>query len=154
LEVLVKRAALRVSTLLFTAYAAIVLVGAAPIDSAVIVDSGSTNSRASQIVVHSDGTASITFGTSSPKPFTVPKATVARFFTALPAVRNDNVPAGSCAKSASFGSTIRVKWQGWVSNDVTCPPPSTASPAAVKDAQLLNDTVMEIRGLAGPQPPN
>jgi hypothetical protein len=26
--------------------------------------------------------------------------------------------------------------------------------AAVKDAQALNDTVMEIRGLAGPQPPN
>jgi hypothetical protein len=152
LEVLVKRAALRVSTLLFTAYAAIVLVGAAPIDSAVIVDSGSTNSRANQIVVRSDGTASITSGTSSPKPFTVPMATVTRFFAALPAVRKDDVPSGSCAKSASFGSTIRVKWQGWVSNDVTCPPPSTVSPAAAKDAQLLNDTVMEIRGLAGPQP--
>jgi len=150
----VNRAVRRVSTLLFTAYAAVVLVGAVTVDSAVIVDSGSTNSRANQIVVRAEGTASITSGTSSPKLFTVPKDVVARFFAALAAVREENVPSGSCAKSASFGSTIRVKWDGWVSSDVTCPPPSTVGSAAVKDAQALNDTVMEIRGLAGPQPPN
>jgi hypothetical protein len=150
LEVLVKRAVRRVSTLLFTAYAAVVLVGAVPVDSAVIVDSGSTNSRANQIVVRSDGTASIASGTSSPTPFTVPKAVAARFFTALAAAREDNAPSGSCAKSASFGSTIRVKWHGWVSSDVTCPPPGDVSPAAMKDAQALNNSVMEIRVLAGP----
>jgi hypothetical protein len=77
---------------------------------------------------------------------------VDRFFTDLAAARKDNVASGSCAKSASFGSTIRVKWQGWVSNDVTCPPPSTVGSAAVKDAQALNDTIMEIRALSGPQP--
>jgi hypothetical protein len=153
LEVLVKRAALRVSTPLFTAYVAIVLVSCVPLDSAVIVDSGSTNSRASETVVRSDGTGSITSGTSSPKPFTLPKAVVARFFAALPAAREENAPNGSCAKSASFGSTIVVKWHGWVSSDVTCPP-GDVSPAVIKAAQALNNTVMEIRAFAGPAAPN
>jgi hypothetical protein len=148
----VKRAVRRVSTLLFTAYIAIVPAGCRSVDSAVIDDSGSTNSRANQIVVRSDGSASIASGTSSPKLFTVPKAIIAPFFTALAASREDNVPSGSCAKSASFGSTIRVKWNGWVSNDVTCPPEGNVSAAALHDAQMLNNTVMEIRALAGRVP--
>jgi hypothetical protein len=147
----VKRAALQVSTLLFTAYAAVVLVSCQRVDSAVIVDSGSTNSRANEIVVRSDGTGSIASGTSSPKPFTVPKGLADLFFAALAAARKDNAPSGSCAKSASFGSTIVVKWHGWVSSDVTCPPDDT-NPAVVTDSSKLNNRVMEIRALAGRPP--
>jgi hypothetical protein len=148
----VKRATRRVAPLFFTAYAAALLAGCVPVDSAVIVDSGSTNSRANQIVVHSDGTASIASGTSSPKPFTVPKGLADLFFAALAAARKDNAPSGSCAKSASFGSTIVVKWRGWVSSDVTCPP-DDMNPAVQVDSSKLNNRVMEIRALAG-RPPN
>ncbi|MGA2758901.1 MAG: hypothetical protein ABSF08_01100 [Candidatus Cybelea sp.] len=147
-----KRAALRVLTLLFTAYAAIVLVSCQRVDSAVIVNSGSTNSPATEIVVRSDGTASIASGTSGPKPFTIAKGLADLFFAALAAARKDNAPSGSCAKSASFGSTIVVKWRGWVSSDVTCPP-NDMNPAVVVDSSKLNNRVMEISALAG-RPPN
>ena len=91
------------------------------------MDSGSTNSYAYTIEVWSDGKASITLqerggaALGTPKPFTVPLATAARFFSDLAAARKGNLTAAPCMKSASFGTTTRVNWQGWVSPDVSCP---------------------------------
>jgi hypothetical protein len=139
LEVLVRRAVRRVATLFFTAYAGFVLVGAAPLDSAVIVDSGSTNSARYRIEVRSDGSASVSTGSSTPKPFTVPQATVERFFADLAAARKGNATTVACAKSASFGSTLRVTWQQWVSPDLTCPPKDALGAALVTDVRTLRE---------------
>ena len=45
-------------------------------------------------------------------------------------------------KSASFGMAEHVKWQGWVSPDLTCPPKDSLGEALVKD-------IGEIRQAAG-----
>jgi len=123
-------------------------VAGASIDSAVIVNSGSTNAVGYKISVSSDGKASATLqnrdGSSagSEKAFTVPKATAARFFADLAAARGSNAATVPCMKSASFGSTTHITWQGWVSPDLDCPPKGSAGEALVKD-------VDEIRQAAG-----
>jgi hypothetical protein len=137
LEVLVKRKVDRVISLIFTAYAAVFLIGAVPLDSAVIVDSGSTNTLGYRIEVRSDGSAFVSNGSSSPKPFTVPQATVERFFADLAAARKDNATTAPCVKSASFGSTLRITWQQWVSPDLTCPPKDALGAALITDVQTL-----------------
>jgi hypothetical protein len=139
LEVLVKPAVRRVATLFFTAYAAFVLIGAAPLDSAVIVDSGSTNSPGYRIEVRSNGSASVSTGSSTPKPFTVPQATVERFFADLAAARKGNAATVPCIKSASFGSTLHVTWQQWVSPDLTCPPKDALGAALITDVRTLRE---------------
>ncbi len=137
LEVLVKPAVDRVISLIFTAYAAVFLIGAVPLDSAVIVDSGSTNTLGYRIDVRSDGSASVSIGSSSPKPFTVSHATVAHFFADLTAARKGNATSAPCVKSASFGSTLRISWQQWVSPDLTCPPKDALGAALITDVQTL-----------------
>ena len=47
-------------------------------------------------------------------------------------------------KSASFGSSTHVKWQGWVSPDLECPPKTSAGDALVKDV----DEIRKASGLA------
>jgi hypothetical protein len=126
---------------LFTVCAAIALIAAAPLDSAVIVGS-SPSTLVYQIVVGSDGAASITTPAWGPKPFTIPADTVAFFFAALAASSNENWTSGPCTKEQPH-YTVRVKWHGWVSGDVTCP-------AAEYDAIRLNHAVMVILVLAGP----
>ncbi|MGA8797677.1 MAG: hypothetical protein WB526_11520 [Candidatus Cybelea sp.] len=124
-------------SLIFTAYAAVFLIGAVPLDSAVIVDSGSTNTLGYRIDVQSDGSASVSTGSSSPKPFTVSQATVAHFFADLAAARKGNATSAPCMKSASFGSTLRISWQQWVSPDLTCPPKDALGAALITDVQTL-----------------
>jgi hypothetical protein len=116
-----------------------------PLDSAVIVDSGSTNTLGYRIQVRSDGSASVSTGTSSPKPFTVPQATAERFFADLAAARKSNATTEACMKSASFGSTLRVTWQQWVSSDLTCPSKDASVTALVNDVQSLR----ELAGIKG-----
>ncbi len=132
---------------LLTALAIATCVAAAPHDSAVIVNSGSTNSFGYSIQVWPDGTASVTMqrrgnAVGTPKPFTVPAATVTRFFADLAAARTANLATAPCMKSVSFGTSMHVTWQGWKSPDLSCP---------AKDAQgdaLLSD-LAAIRQAAG-----
>jgi hypothetical protein len=126
------------------ACAAVALVAAAPLDTAVIV--GSRGSIEYEIVVRSDGTASISTATSGLKEFTIPRDTVAHFFTALAASRIENWTSGPCEHELP-DETIRVRWHGWVSADVVCPPHETD---ALYDAMRLNNTVMAIVVYAGP----
>ncbi|MGA7202694.1 MAG: hypothetical protein WBX26_12755 [Candidatus Cybelea sp.] len=153
-----KRAVDRVMPLILTAYAAVFLIGAAPPDSAVVVDSGSTNTLGYRIEVRSDGSASVSSGSSSPKPFTVPQATVQRFFANLAAARKGNATTAPCVKSASFGSTLRITWQQWVSPDLSCPPKDALGAALVTDVQTLRSAAgigaAPLRQGPGIQPPH
>lgn len=125
-------------------------VAATPPDSAVIVNSGSTNTYGYSIQVSSDGKASVTMqnhgtASSTPKAFSVSAETTARFFSDLAAARKGKAVTVPCMKSASFGTSEHVKWQGWVSPDLTCPPKDSLGEALVKD-------VDEIRQAAGVSP--
>lgn len=143
---------------LFCALAIASLVAAAPRDSAVIVNSGSTNTVGYSITVWSDGQASLTTrnrdgGATGPaKPFTVAPATAARFFADLATAKSTSAVTVPCMKSASFGSSMHVTWQGWVSPDLECPAKSSAGDALIKDV----DEIRQASGLAAQplrQPP-
>jgi hypothetical protein len=120
------------------------LMAAAPSrDSAIIVNSGSTNSIGFKISVWSDGSASAILqnrdGTPAgkPKPFTVPAATTSRFFADLAAARKANTTSVPCMKSVSFGTSTHITWQGWVSPDLDCPPKDASGDALVKDVEAI-----------------
>jgi hypothetical protein len=121
------------------------LVAASPLDTATIVDSGSTNANGYTIHVASDGNASVVYqprGGSpigSPKKFTVPAATTARFFADLAAARKGNMATVPCMKSVSFGTTLKVTWQGWTSPDLTCPPKDALGEALVSDVAAIRN---------------
>ncbi len=127
---------------LLAALAIASLVAATPSDNAVIVNSGSTNSYGYRIEVSSDGKASVTLqrggtASSTPKPFTVAAATASKFFTDLAAAKKGNVATVPCMKSASFGSSIHVTWQGWKSPDLTCPPKDSLGDALISDVEAI-----------------
>ncbi len=119
------------------------LVAAAPPDSAVIVNSGSTNSAGYKIVLSSNGKATVTAQSHSGTPsgavksFTVANATATRFFADLAAARSAKLATVPCMKSASFGTSTRVTWQGWVSSDLECPANGPVGEALVKDLEAI-----------------
>lgn len=118
-------------------------------DSATISNSGSTNTAAFTISVASDGNSSVTMTSRAgapqggPRSFTVPADLSQKFFADLAAAKNANYAPVPCMKSASFGTTTRVTWQGWTSFDVSCPPAGDA-------ARALVDDVNKIVGIAQP----
>jgi hypothetical protein len=119
-------------------------MAAASPDNAVIVNSGSTNSSGYTIEVSSDGKGSVTMqpgggAAGSPKAFTIPNATVARFFSDLAAARKSNAATVPCMKSASFGTTEHIKWQGWTSPDLSCPPKGPEGDALVSDVEAIRE---------------
>jgi len=137
-------------------------VAASPTDTAVIVNSGSTNSYGYTIQVASDGKGSLTLKQRSgatagtPKSFTLSAATTARFFADLAAARKGNAKAASCIKSASFGSSTHVTWQGWQSPDLSCPAADSLGDALVHDIDAIRQAAgiseLPLRG-AGPIAP-
>ncbi len=129
---------------LFGALVIASLVAATPRDSAVILNSGSTNTVGFKITVWSDGQASLAQqnrdgSAAGAKSFTVPAAVATRFFSDLAAARSSNAATVPCMKSASFGTSTHITWQGWVSPDLECPPKTSAGDALVKDVQDIRE---------------
>lgn len=118
-------------------------VAAASADSAVIVNSGSTNTMGYKITISRDGNGTVTLqgrtGTpsSKAKPFQLPAANATRFFDDLSTARKENAPPIPCMKSASFSSTTHVTWQGWTSSDLECPQKTPTGDALVKDIAAI-----------------
>ena len=118
------------------------LMGAAPSDTAVITNSGSTNSLGYTIKITPDGHATVQTQSkggspSAEKAFTVPAETAARFFADLAAARKAGGTSEPCMKSASFGTTTHVAWQDWESPDLDCPPATATATALVNDVQEI-----------------
>ncbi len=61
----------------------------------------------------------------------------ARFFSDLAAARKGNAATVPCMKSASFGSSLHITWQGWTSPDLTCPPKDALGDALVTDVGAI-----------------
>ncbi|HVN70211.1 MAG TPA: hypothetical protein VMU38_11255 [Candidatus Binatia bacterium] len=129
--------------ILIAALAIATFVAATPPDSAVIVNSGSTNAYGYKIEVSSDGRGTSNLqnrdgsAASTPKPFTLPAATASRFFADLAAARKETAVTVACMKSVSFGSTMRVTWQDWTSSDLTCPAKDSIGEALIKDVDEI-----------------
>ena len=86
--------------------------------TAVIVNSGSTNTAPFSVTVRSDGHVQ----TGRGPQMSIGKRLSAEFFGALKAAQRTPSPAaGGCMKSASFGSVMRVHSGAWASVDLNCP---------------------------------
>ena len=112
-------------------------------DGAAIVNSGSTNALGFKIEVWSDDSATAVLQNRAgsaqnvPKPFALGPAVVARFFADLKAARDGKATGIPCMKSASFGTTTRTWWHGWVSPDLDCPPNNALTAALVHDVGVI-----------------
>lgn len=124
-------------------------------DGASIVDSGSTNTAGYTIDVWSDGTASVTYqnrtsAAASTKSFTFSPTVALRFFADLRAARAGKAQAQPCMKSASFGTSTHVRWHGWVSADLDCPPGDKLTSAVLDDVNAIRAagkvTAIPLRG--------
>jgi len=112
-------------------------------DSAVIVDSGSTNTAGYKIEVWSDGTGTVALqawrgaAAAPPKKFAMAAGVTTRFFADLKAARAAKVAGSPCMKSASFGTTTHVSWHEWKSPDLDCPSENPLLSAVIKDVNAI-----------------
>jgi len=116
-----------------------------PQATAVILNSGSTNSHGYKITVATDGTGTAVLANrdgsaAGPvKSFHIASQIAARFFADLAAARKSKTPAAGCMKSASFGSFTHVTWDGWQSPDLDCPPGDASIGALVTDVERIRE---------------
>ena len=127
-----------------------------------IADSGSTNAAGYTIDVWSDGTASVeyqnrTSTAASARSFTFSPSVALRFFADLKAARAGNAHAQPCMKSASFGTSTHVRWHGWLSPDLDCPPGDKLTSAILDDVNAIRAagkvTAVPLRGGSFPGGP-
>lgn len=103
---------------------------------ALIVDSGSTNAAGYEILVRDDGwtTATTAGGTTRRR---IDRALARRFVGEVRAAAPvDRLAAGQCMKSASFGSTLTIAFDGRRSPDLSCGDDPQTS-ALVRDAHAI-----------------
>lgn len=117
----------------------LLLAAVTPLD-ADIVNSGSTNtrgyvlhvSRAGDVVVEEEG------GTNARK-VRIPQVLARRFFAALNADGPlGTMPSRNCPKSKSFGYSVRIKYAGASSPDLTCPASAPASELAALAGEIAS----------------
>ena len=103
-----------------------------PKGAAVILNTGSTNTLGYRIVVQPSGAAEYVNGPRRATTF-VPRSLATRFFRDLQAAMPlSSRGASDCMKSASFGYSSYVWWNGSRSGDLTC------GGGAAVDADALN----------------
>ena len=97
---------------------------------ATIIRSGSTNTRAYEVVIHNDGSATAEIGGASfafriepPRsqqfpPGTIDTRTLLRLLAQIGDV--SKIPTGGCAKSVSFGTRTQITYMGKTSGDLQC----------------------------------
>lgn len=106
-------------------------------DVAMIRNSGSTNTSGFTITLAPDGTGNVSMPSGHPRAIAIAPDLTARFFADLHAAHREGGPPSHCMKSASFGTTTTVAWQGWHSPDLQCAPFSANMGALVKDVQSI-----------------
>jgi hypothetical protein len=87
-----------------------------------IVNSGSTNTRGYAVQVGRSGSALVDAQDGKgPRSASLPPDLVNRFFAALDAAEPfAALPLARCMKSASFGYSVRVRYNGASTPDLTC----------------------------------
>jgi hypothetical protein len=97
---------------------------------AIIIQSRSTNTRAYEVVINNDGSATAEIGGASfgsriePTrsqqfpPGTIDTKTLRRLLTQIGDV--SRIPTGGCVKSVSFGTRTQIEYAGKTSGDLQC----------------------------------
>ena len=101
----------------------------ARLDGGHILNSGSTNAPAYEILVWSDGNAR-TISKEGARTVRIGTSLAQKFLSDVKKARAENAPGASCMKSASFGSRTTVAYHGWRSPDVSCPEDGTLAALA------------------------
>jgi hypothetical protein len=119
----------------------IAVPGAAPPQMAVIEQSASTNRAGYTITISRTGSAEVRIG-ASVRTTSVAAATVQALFADLDrAGALGELPVGHCMKSASFGTTTHLVYDGQRSPDLQCP--QTADERALgADVRAIADIVL------------
>ncbi|MFN2527544.1 MAG: hypothetical protein ABR584_02395 [Candidatus Baltobacteraceae bacterium] len=125
-----------------------------------IINTGSTNSSGYTVKVYAGGQSEITIN----RPPSVRKGLVSRklasdLFGAIHAAESNGRPSGAdaCMKSASFGSTMRVKYSTFTSADLNCPVIGANAKLRdqvnkILDALKVHPAVGQFRTLPGNEP--
>ena len=118
---------------------------------AVVEDSGSTNVRGIRVIVQQDGHATVEEHNGDKHEIKLNEQLCHRLIEEIKEVGPlDNIPAGHCMKSASFGSRITVEFNGAKSPDLTCPGVSDAHLEALqKDAREVLNAARDATGIRG-----
>ena len=89
-----------------------------------IINSGSTNSSGYTVKVYPNGEADIAIQRPpESRKGNIPSSMASDLFGAVHAAQSNGRPSGAaqCMKSASFGTTLRVKYSTFTSVDLNCP---------------------------------
>jgi hypothetical protein len=130
---------------------------AIPKDAAVIINSGSTNTRPYRIVVLPDRHAFVTIDGGAASEATLSKETGETFFkdlaAAMPLSKLAHQP---CMKSASFGSTTYIEYKGERSPDLSCGSEGAGAKLAADVQSIATELKVVVFGRGGrtavPQP--
>ena len=131
-------------------------------DGAEILNSGSTNFAGYTVKVWSDGSAwsvhTLRGGAPAGSPATgsVPADLATKFLSDLAAAKHSGrVVSQACAKSASFGSTLVVRYHGWTTPDLNCPGDGFATSIAADAGKIAAALkVSQVRTHRVPMLPN
>jgi hypothetical protein len=135
---------------LFATHAGLLVASPADAGSAVLVNSGSTNTPGFKIVVPRDGAAEYTAmprahsqsegqHVLAPMKRKLPPALVHRLFSDLEAARPfSDLPRPTCMKSVSFGTRLTIQFNGDETPDLNCGAgQSTKLAALIDDAKQI-----------------
>jgi hypothetical protein len=124
---------------------------------AVIENSGSTNTPGYRLIVHASGSAEWAVSRRRHSPACsrnagkLPSELTQRFFEDLRQLMPlSKLPVGQCAKSVSFGTTLRVTYQGSTSPDLSCPASGNETDQLLNDLAAINKALgvnANVRGL-------
>lgn len=113
-----------------------------PKDSAVILNTGSTNAQGYRIVLQRSGEAEFVWGARR-STATIDKAIATKFFAdATRGMPLSKLQVAPCMKSASFGTSTFVWWRGQRSPDLSCP--TDARSSHLNDDALAVATALHI----------
>lgn len=116
--------------------------------AAVIEDSGSTNTPGYRLIVQASGSAEWSVSRRRHSPAcsrntgNLPPDLTQKFFEDLRQLMPlSKLPVGHCAKSISFGATLRVIYQGSASPDLSCPASGAEADKLLNDLAEINKTL-------------
>jgi hypothetical protein len=118
-------------------------------EQATIEDTGSTNRAGLRVTVEDDGKATVEQRGAETRRVQLPKAMCEQFLRDLKATPVASLPKRHCMKSASFGSSLIIEFEGNRSPDLSCP--GAADPRAEalqKHANDLLDSARQILGIS------
>ncbi len=101
----------------------------------IIQNSGSTNTDPYGVTVNSDGSGFLSVNNSVTKQFSSGTFNYGSLLSAIEAVPTLSFQ-GSCMKSASFGTTLTVEYNGQTSGDLSCPNSSYQNLASIVQSIL------------------